>query len=427
MPPTRRWGPHVVPNTLSSSSLTSQTNTQVASAPQLDEASGPIEAPAARCSGMLVMIHYEIEVGFAIGRLVSVFYEMAQQLTGSTDRVHFSFTRVGAGRSKVLPEEFQQFVEFDPRKPSPASVARLKNYLRDHRIDTLFALDLSANAGYLGELRKAGVKRVFSYWGAPMSGLNSGLRLLLKRLEIALLRRAKPDYFIFESRAMQNHAVFGRGIAQGRTLVAPTGVDASRFKRTPRDGELVYERFGIPRHRRVIVYMGHLHERKGVHVLMQAAVHLVHEMRRDDIHILFLGNLDDEAQRLLPYWENAASQITFGGYQSDIPALLSGCYAGCIPSTGWDSFPMSSLEMQACALPVLASDCQGVPETIADGETGVVVPAGDAQRLAAAIAKLVDDPSGRDRMARGARRRIENGFTRQHQLNNLVRCLVERI
>ena len=406
--------------------MTSHTNTQIASAPELDEKL-PIDESSARCSGMLVMIHYDIEVGFAIGRLVSVFYEMAHQLTGSADRVHFSFTRVGAGRSKALPDQFQQFVEFDPRQPAPAAVTMLKNYISDHRIDTVFALDLSANASYLGELRKAGIKRVFSYWGAPMSSLNSGLRLLLKRLELALLRRAKPDYFIFESRAMQNHAVFGRGIAQGRTLVVPTGVDASRFRRTPRDGELVYERFGIPRHRRVIVYMGHLHERKGVQVLMRAAVHLAHEMHREDIHILFLGNVDDEAQRLLPHWEDAASQITFGGYQSDIPALLSGCYAGCIPSTGWDSFPMSSLEMQACGLPVLASDCQGVPETIADRETGVVVPAGDAQRLAIAIARLVDDPNGRDSMARGARRRIENGFTRQHQLNNLVRCLSERI
>jgi glycosyltransferase involved in cell wall biosynthesis len=376
---------------------------------------------------MLVMIHYDIEVGFAIGRLVSVFYEMAQQLTGSADRVHFSFSRTGGGLSNALPDHFDQVIEFNPRQPVPGSVALLKNYISDHRIDTIFALDLSVNATYLGELRKAGIKRVFSYWGAPMSSLNGEFRLLLKRLEVALLRRAKPDYFIFESRAMQHHAVFGRGIAQGRTLVIPTGVDAAEFRRTPRHSELVYERFQIPRHRRVIVYMGRLHERKGVHVLMRAAVHLVQERHRDDIHVLFLGNIDDEMERLRPCWNDAASHTTFGGYQPDIPALLSGCYAGCIPSTGWDSFPMSSLEMQACGLPVLASDCQGVPETIVDRDTGVVLPAGNAQRLAIAISALVDDPNERDRMARGARRRIEEGFTRQHQLNNLVRCLSERL
>lgn len=373
------------------------------------------------------MIHSDIEVAFATGRLVGVFFEMARQLTGSADRVHFSFTHISGGRANGLPNHFDQLIEFEAREPTPDSVALLKNYISDHRIDTLFALDLPADASYLGELRKAGIKRVFSYWRAPMSPLSGELRLLVKRLEVALLQRAKPDYFIFESRAMQSYALFGRGIAQGRTLVIPTGVDVARFRRTPRDSELVYERFNIPRHRRVIVYMGHLHERKGAHVLMRAAVHLVQELHRDDVHVLFLGNIGNEIELLRAHWNDAASHITFGGYQTDVPALLSGCYAGCVPSTGWDSFPMSSLEMQACSLPVLASDCQGVPETIATGETGVVLPAGNVQRLAAAIAKLVDDPNNHDRMARGARRRIEEAFTYQHQLNSLVRCLSERL
>ncbi len=389
--------------------------------------SAGLEQSPARCAGMLVMIHYDIQIGFAIGRLVSVFYEMARQLTGSADRVHFSFSRVAGARSNALPSDFDRVVEFDPRRPTAEAVTKLKSYLAEHRIDSVFALDLSANAGYLRALRKAGVKRIFSYWGAPMSSLNGPVRLLLKRLELALIRRAKPDYFIFESRAMQNFAVFGRGIAQDRTLVIPTGVDANKFRFAPHQGELVYERFKIPRHRRVIVFMGHLHERKGVHVLMRAAVHVVHQLKRDDIHVLFLGNVGEEVEQLRPHWNDAASHITFGGYQTDIPALLSGCYAGCIPSTGWDSFPMSSLEMQACGLPVLASDWQGVPETIVDGQTGVVVPVGNAERLAIAMAALVDAPTARNRMAAAARQRIEHGFTQQHQLNNLVRCLSERL
>jgi glycosyltransferase involved in cell wall biosynthesis len=383
-------------------------------------------APA-RCTGMLVMIRYEIEIGFAIGRLVSAFYEMARQLTGSARQVHFSFSKVGSARSNALPQDFNRVIEFDSRQPTPAAVASLADYIRRHRIDTIFALDLSANASYLNELRQAGIKCVFSYWGAPMSSLNSGVKLLLKRLEVALLRRARPNYFIFESRAMQKYAVSGRGIDEGATAVVPTGVDAMKFQRDPSQAALVYERFDIPSGRRVIVYMGHLHERKGVHVLMRAAVHLVSEMHRDDIHVLFLGNRGDEVEKFRQEWSGAAAHITFGGYQTDIPALLSGCYAGCIPSTGWDSFPMSSLEMQACSLPVLASDWQGVPETIADGETGVVVPVSDAQHLAAAIAALVDDPSRRDRMALAARQRIENGFTVQRQIDNLVQCLAARL
>lgn len=381
------------------------------------------QTSTARGSAMLVMIGYEIEIGFAIGRLVSVFFDMARELTGGATQVHFSFSKVGAARSNALPSDFSQVIEFDMRQPTPAAVAALADHIRRHGIDTIFALDLSANASYLGELRKAGVKRIFSYWGAPMSSLNSGLKLLLKQLEVVLLRRARPDHFIFESRAMQRFAVEGRGIPARQTTVIPTGVDANKFRPDPTHTALVYERFNIPRDRRVIVYMGHLHARKGVHVLMRAAGHLVSVMGRRDAHVLFLGNRGDEVEKFRDDFAAGTECITFGGYHNDIPALLSGCYAGCIPSTGWDSFPMSSLEMQACGLPVVVSDWQGVPETIADGETGVVVKTGDAALLAEAIVALVDDPSRRDRMAAAARRRIEAAFMREHQVVNLTRYL----
>ena len=378
--------------------------------------------PVARSAGVLIMIGYEIDIGFAIGRLVSVFHDMARRLTGDGSRVHFSFARIGTARSNVLPADFGNLLEFDLRKPEPAAVTRLTEYVRQHEIGWVFALDLSVSAAYLPALRAAGVQRVVSYWGAPMSSLNRGLKLLLKRLEVAL-HRARPDHFIFESRAMQRFAVDGRGIPARQTTVIYTGVDAGRFRPDPAGATLVYDRFNIPRDRRVIVYMGHLHARKGVHVLMRAAGHLVSVLGRSDVQVLFLGNRGDEVEKFRDDFAAGAEYITFGGYHNDVPALLSGCYAGCIPSTGWDSFPMSSLEMQACGLPVLASDWQGVPETIADGDTGVVVKTGDAALLAQAIAALLDDPARRDRMSVAARQRIEAAFRREHQIENLVQYL----
>ena len=378
--------------------------------------------PVPRSAAVLIMIGYEIDIGFAIGRLVTVFHEMARRLTGDQSRVHFSFARIGSARSSALPADFANLVEFDMRRPSPEAVARLTEYIRRHEVGWVFALDLSVSASYLSALRAAGVKRIVSYWGAPMSSLNSGVKLLLKRLEVAL-RRSRPDNFIFESRAMQRFAVEGRGLPARQTTVIYTGVDAGKFTPEPAGATSVHERFGIPRERRVIVYMGHLHARKGVHVLMRADGHLVSVLGRRDIQVLFLGNRGDEVEKFRQDFAAGSECITFGGYHNDVPALLSSCYAGCIPSTGWDSFPMSSLEMQACGLPVLTSDWQGVPETVANGETGVVVKTGDAALLAETIAELVDDPSRRQRMSIAARRRIEAAFTREHQIDNLVQYL----
>ena len=388
-----------------------------------DAGSGMSQSAISRPTGMLIMIGYEIDIGFAIGRLVTVFHEMALRLTGDERRVHFSFARIGAARSNVLPAGFGNLLEFDTRKPTPEAVERLTKYLREHAIDCVFALDLSVNADYLSAVRQAGVRSVVSYWGAPMSSLNSGLKLLLKRLEVRWLRRARPDHFIFESRAMQQFAVEGRGVPAAQTSVIYTGVDAVKFRPDPAGAALVYQRFNIPPERRIIVYMGHLHQRKGVHVLMRAAGHLATVLGRRDVQVLFLGNRGDEVEKFREDYAAGADYITFGGYHNDVPALLSGCYAGCIPSTGWDSFPMSSLEMQACGLPVIASDWQGVPETIADGESGMVVKTGDARLLAETIVALVDDPARRQRMAEAARKRIEAAFTRQHQIDNLVQYL----
>ena len=203
-----------------------------------------------------------------------------------------------------------------------------------------------------------------------------------------------------------------------------TGVDAEKFKPYPELKELVYETFGIPRHRRIIVYMGHLQERKGVRVLMRAAGHLA-AAGGDDVHILFLGDRPNEAQAFAPDWEKAKSIITFGGYRNNVPALLAGCYAGCIPSNGWDSFPMSSLEMQACGLPVIVSDWQACPETLGV-DTGLIVPAGDDRALATAITRLLDQQARRDLMGSRARARIERELTTRHQIENLLVAMNER-
>ncbi len=286
---------------------------------------------------------------------------------------------------------------------------------------------MPVSTAYLKAARRAGIRRVIAYWGAPMSSENRGLKLALKRLEVALVRREKPDFFIFESEAMRRLGVMGRGLAESSTSVVHTGVDTGMFRPMPESAGLVYERFAIPSRRRVVVYMGHLDQRKGVHVLMRAVAHIGSRMRRDDVHCLFLGNRPGEEHSFAPHWEQAAAYITFGGYQSEIPQLLAGCYAGCIPSTGWDSFPMSSLEMQACGLPVIVSDWQGVPETVKDGLTGVVTPAGDVVALAREIVALVDAPDRRDRMGTAARQHIETNLTRDHQISNLVDCLKRQL
>lgn len=71
-----------------------------------------------------------------------------------------------------------------------------------------------------------------------------------------------------------------------------------------------------------------------------------------------------------------------------------------------EAYGLAFLEAQAAGLPVVAGRCSGVPEVIADGETGCLVPVGDAAEFGQAVARLLDDGDRRRGMAAEAQRRI---------------------
>ncbi len=71
-----------------------------------------------------------------------------------------------------------------------------------------------------------------------------------------------------------------------------------------------------------------------------------------------------------------------------------------------EAYGLAYLEAQAAGLPVVAQAVAGVPEVVIDGETGLLVPAGDVGAFAAAVARLLDDAALRGRLAAAARRRV---------------------
>ena len=191
-------------------------------------------------NAILVLIPYPSSIGFAIGRLISAFLLMAERAAGSVEKVHFCFSDIEDGSCRFLPEGFPRIIGADAYQGDMGDLKKLGKYIREHSIRCVFALDLSVQAKCLGVLRANGVRTVVSYWGAPMSSVNTGLRLLAKRLEVRYLRPMRPDLFVFESHAMRTHAVQGRGIPQESTVVINTGVDTERFFPKPEYAQLAY-------------------------------------------------------------------------------------------------------------------------------------------------------------------------------------------
>lgn len=372
----------------------------------------------------LVLMHTESNAGFAIAPLESTFYGIGVELGGGMPgSVHFAFPSMARGYPSNLPPGVP--VLETGSVMGTESTIRIVDYVRTHGIEFVLAFDLQPSLPLFRELRRAGARCIVSYWGAEISSRNPFWKRLLKRALLAI-SRSKLDGLVFESQAMADLARYGRGVPQTMIDVVPLGIDISKFsaKRT----EYVYEQFGIPPHHRIVVYAGHMESRKGVRFLIEAAVRLLVEEGRTDVTFLLFGDRPGERDAFLPLYagRHIDSRIIFAGYRSDLHLCFSGCSIGVIPSSGWDSFPRTSIELAASGLPLVVSDLGGLPETIVDGCTGLLAPPGDPNALARQLARLLDDQPLARRMGQAGRQRCEEHFTLDVQYSRLLQVLRQR-
>jgi glycosyltransferase involved in cell wall biosynthesis len=84
------------------------------------------------------------------------------------------------------------------------------------------------------------------------------------------------------------------------------------------------------------------------------------------------------------------------------------------------------IEAQAAGVPVAATPVGGIRETVVDGETGLLVPVGDAAALAAAVCRLLGDPELSARLAAEARRRVRERYSVERMVEETLRLYSRR-
>lgn len=89
-----------------------------------------------------------------------------------------------------------------------------------------------------------------------------------------------------------------------------------------------------------------------------------------------------------------------------VARLGAGCHIAVYPSLFGEGCPSTVLEAMLCGLPVVASDVGGIPALIRHGETGLLVPPGDAAALEKALARLAEEPELRAALGRAARQAV---------------------
>jgi glycosyltransferase involved in cell wall biosynthesis len=199
-----------------------------------------------------------------------------------------------------------------------------------------------------------------------------------------------------------------RGAARAlRSHVVYYGIDLERFaiEQVPHEG-------------RIIGNVARLATQKGQRHLIEAAPIVIE--RHPDARFLVVGggDLRAELEREVR-GRGLEDRFEFTGEVADVPAQLARMDVFALPSY-YEGLCYAVIEAQAAGVPVVATPVGGVPENVLPGQTGVLVPVGDAEALAAGIVSLLDDPAE-------ARRLGENGRRRVHERYALPRMVTETI
>ncbi|NOT33771.1 MAG: glycosyltransferase [Candidatus Eisenbacteria bacterium] len=112
---------------------------------------------------------------------------------------------------------------------------------------------------------------------------------------------------------------------------------------------------------------------------------------------------------------NVSERVRFLGPREDAADLLEACDVFLLSSER-EGLPMTILEAMRAARPVVSTRVGGTPEAVVDGETGRLVPIGDAEALAGAIDELVGDPARRAAFGAAARQRWQLRFTAERMV-----------
>ncbi|WP_228743282.1 glycosyltransferase family 4 protein [Marinobacter sp. F4218] len=374
---------------------------------------------------MMVLFHCESNPGYAASSHEHTFLDVARNLAGDIQNVHYAYSDLTGGMTSSLPAELTNILHLDTQWSDPDQLRSIESYVRKHRIRRLLGFDQPVSRPMYQALRKGGVKTFVSYWGAPMSSLNSGLKLFLKKLEVST-KRYGPDHYVFQSDGMRDTAVNGRGIPFSKTSIVKTGIDTRKYAPDPSRRWYAHECFDIPRDRKIVVFSGHMERRKGVHVILQAAEILTRKLKQKNVQFLILGNRPGERENFLEYLQDPEvnEHITFGGYRADVPDLLKSCSVGMIASVEWDSFPMSSLEMAATELPLLVSDLPGLNEAVAP-DTGRKFPVNDHVAAAEQLNTLLNQTELLETMGSKGRERVIKHYSRTAQAKGIINIFRE--
>ena len=220
---------------------------------------------------------------------------------------------------------------------------------------------------------------------------------------------------------LEADAVADWGVPRSKILTLGMAVEHAEV--TGGDPHALRGRLGLPGDRTVIGHLATLDPNKGTTDLIQAVARLNRARPVDEpVHLVLAGPSSPAFERFLaempggepPPWLSLLGPLPL----NERADFYAGLDLFAMPSRT-DSFGIVFLEAWANGLPVVAAAAGGVPEVVRHGQTGLLVPFGDLDRLTGALIALLADPSKARAMGEAGRMLVERGYTWDDRFSTL--------
>lgn len=313
-------------------------------------------------------------------------------LCRTSDRAHWLFDEASArgARTVALP---------GPHDPAYPDV--ISDFLSSHPVDVFHC-----HAGWGWEdphglrlARAAGVPAV----------------IITHHMSFLLHKRTKADELVRNtSYAHWRIAVSGglrdtytaRGVSEERFVTVPNGISP---REQPPGRAAARSALGLRPDDLVVLSTGRLTAVKGQRHLIEAAALLKPDYPGLQVVILGEGESRKKLEDLVAE-RGLTGTVHLPGHRADARMLLDAADVFSLPSQA-EGMPLTLIEAMEAGLPVVATRVAGSSEVVVHGETGLLVPSGDAEELAAALAALLGDGQRRAQYGEAGRRRYREEFT----------------
>lgn len=250
--------------------------------------------------------------------------------------------------------------------------------------------------------------------GISMSRLDPPPRLVAaRRVDFPLKTHAfsrwkykQVDLFICASEAIRR-ILLHQGIDAARTITVHEGVDLGHIDAAP--PAALHQELWLPHEAPVVGNIGALVPHKGQRDLVEAAARVVRQVPDARFIIAGEGELRPQLEQQIRHL-GLEKHVLLIGFRTDVLSVLK-AFDVFVMSSVTEGLGTSVIDAMACRRPVVSTRAGGLPELVQEGETGHLVPVGDAAAMASAIVSLLKDPSRRARFGAAGRARVEAAFT----------------